>query len=195
MKKSQRNLAFVVLAIVVVVIAATSGGGSSKPAESPAKAMSAWVASENNHLWECVNGSTSMDQDLALLSQAGGETEANFVTVVNDAKSFAPLCSNEADGIIAAGNDAPPDGYSSLANVDTDIEIWANDYDQKVIIDSGTLGSTNGSNTATTALISDADTSDTQEQAIESEVEQAEKQAGIKNPTGLKLFTWGLTAS
>ena len=96
--------------------------------------------------------------------------------------------------ILNLGNDNPPNGYPTLSSITSDIQVWADQDNQGVIIDVGKVANSNGTSTQDVAnLISDSQQADSDAKAIESELATAANQAGVKNFSGLGLPIWGIT--
>ena len=122
-------------------------------------------------------------------------TASDFVTGATAAKNAAPLCSiTSNNGVLNVNTTNPPSGYPTLKSVTSDIQVWADQEDQQVVIDVGKVANSNGNSTGDVAsLISDSQTADADAAHINSEVAAAAHQAGVKGWKGLGLVTWGLS--
>ena len=193
--------AMVLLAIIVVASSGKNGsstttttaGAPSSGSGSAKAAFDSWVKQVNQNLGDCVAGSTDVDTALGQLLR-GSPTASEFVTASTAAKGAAPACSiSSGGGVYNLSNINPPSGYPTLKSTMTDLQLWADQYNQQVIIDVGKVANSNGNSTsAVSSLITDAQSSDAQAESIQASVKAAAKQAGISNLEGLNLFTWGL---
>ena len=121
-------------------------------------------------------------------------TESDYLTAATAAKNAAPTCSiTSNNGVLNIDTTNPPSGYPTLKSITSDIQVWADQDDQQVIIDVGKVANSNGNSTGDVAdLISDSQTADGDAATINSEMATAASQAGVKGWKGLGLITWGL---
>ena len=104
-----------------------------------------------------------------------------------------PVQSHRNNGILNVNTTNPPSGYPTLKSITSDIQVWADQDDQQVIIDAGKVaGSDDNSTTDVASLISDSQTADSDAANVNSEMSTAASQAGVTGWKGLALPTWGL---
>lgn len=188
-------LIMAVAGILGMLPAAAAGAAKTTPRQ---KAFLSWANKIRGDLAPCVAGSENVEVALGTIIQAGSSaTEGDLVTLATAAKNGAPSCAIVSNnGILNINTTNPPSGYPSLKSVTSDLQIWADQEDQQVIIDAGKVADSNGNSTGPVAdLISDSQTADQDAATINSEVKTAAKKAGVKGWKGLGLVTWGLQSS
>jgi hypothetical protein len=161
-------------------------------------AFLSWANHLRNELAPCEAGSTNVLSELGIIiSKASSASASDFVSLALQAKNAAPLCSMTSNnGILNIDGTNPPSGYPTLKSVTTDLQIWADQEDQKVIIDAGQVAGSNENSTGDVAsLISDSQTADADAATLNSQLSAAAHLAGVKGWKGLGLVTWGLQAN
>lgn len=184
-----------VASVGALTLTALPAGAQKAHTSAKAKAFTSWANQIRGELAPCKAGTIDVETALGEIIQAGSSaTESDLVTLGTAAKNGAPLCSITGNnGILNVNTTNPPSGYPTLKSVTSDIQIWADQEDQQVIIDAGKVSSSNGSSTsAVTDLISDSHSADGDAATINAEMKKAAKQAGVKGWKGLGLPMWGL---
>ncbi|HXN63235.1 MAG TPA: hypothetical protein VN886_22520 [Acidimicrobiales bacterium] len=175
-----------------VVAASTTTKSKSTP-NAKETAFLSWANQIRIDLAPCEAGTTDVEIALSHMA-ASSATASDFLTGATAAKNAAPDCSITSNsGIHKIDGTSPPSGYPTLKGITSDLQVWANQDDQQVIIDVGKVADSNGHSTGDVAsLLSDSQTADRDAATITSELATAASQAGVKGWKGLGLFTWGL---
>jgi hypothetical protein len=184
-----------IVAVGALTLTALPAGAQKAHTSAKAKAFTSWANQIRGELAPCKAGTINVETALGLLLQAGSSaTAGDFVTLATAAKNGAPLCSITGNnGILNVNTTNPPSGYPTLKSITSDIQIWADQDDQQVIIDAGKVATSDGNSTAAvTSLISDSQSADSDAATIGAEMKTAAKQAGVKGWKGLGLPAWGL---
>jgi hypothetical protein len=161
-------------------------------------AFLSWANHIRSELAPCEAGSTDVLAELGIIIQeASSASASDFVTLALGAKNAAPLCSMTSNnGILNINDTNPPSGYPTLKSVTTELQVWADQDDQQVIIDAGKVANSNGNSTGDVAsLISDSQRADGDAATLNSQLAAAAHRAGVKGWKGLGLVTWGLHAT
>jgi hypothetical protein len=168
----------------------------SKPKSNPSATETgflSWANQIRSDLAPCEAGTTDVEIALSQMASSSA-TASDFLTGATAAKNAAPSCSiTSNNGILNINGTNPPNGYPTLKSITSDLQVWADQDDQQVIIDVGKVADSNGHSTGDVAsLLSDSQTADSDAAAINSEMATAASQAGVKGWKGLGLITWGL---
>ena len=129
-------------------------GAASHP---KAAAFTSWANKIRGELAVCEAGTVDTGIALSKMIQSSA-TASDFVSGSLAAKNAAPGCSiTSNNGILDINTTNPPSGYPTLKSITSDLQIWADQDDQQVIIDVGKVANSNGNSTsAISSLISDA---------------------------------------
>ncbi len=178
-------------------VTGTSAKAPKKKAQVNANqaAFLSWANQIRSDLAPCEAGSTNVLAELGIVISKGSSASASdFVTLATTTKTAAPLCAiTSNNGILNINTTNPPSGYPTLKSITSDLQTWADQDNQQVVIDAGKVADSNGTSTGDVAsLISDSQTADGDAATINSEMAAAASQAGVKNWKGLGLITWGL---
>jgi hypothetical protein len=172
--------------------AAASTNPKSKP-NAKETAFLSWANQIRSDLAPCETGTTDVEIALSKMASSSA-TASDFLKGATAAKNAAPSCSiTSNNGILNMQGTNPPSGYPTLKSITSDLQVWADQEDQQVIIDVGKVADSNGHSTGDVAsLLSDSHTADGDAAAINSEMATAASQADVKGWKGLGLITWGL---
>ena len=173
---------------------------ASAPPQTPAQrseAFLAWANQVRGGLAVCEADSAKVAGALGLAAQSNG-AQADMIELATVAKQDAPECSIlGSDAIANLDTTTPPSGYPTLRTAASDIQLWADQYEQQVIIDAGHIATSNGSTDSLAWFKSDSQQADQLAEQINQELagtatQQAECTANWK---GLGLFEWNSTGS
>ena len=184
-----------IAAVFVVGFVALQFSSKASPSPGPTRAATfiAWANGVKRDLSDCKLAVEGMTIDLSKMDSSTA-TQSDFLTGSVDSKKDVQLCQANVDAGITnfVTGTGVPDGYPSLASMDTELELWADPLTTKVINDIGAVGNSGGSNATVASLIADSQTADGQVPLINADMAKAAREAGVAHWTGLGLPEWGI---